>query len=89
MMMMMMMMKMMAVMMRMYNDGNEPQVQIWCEAKTFCTHHPCLSRPSTDNNTHTVMMTMMTKTIQYDDDVGHYQIITILSQYDDDILAVA
>ena len=46
-----------------YDDaqyGNEPQVQIWCEAKTFCTAHPCLRRPSTDNNTRSVMtMTMM------------------------------
>ena len=50
--------------------GNEPQVQIWCEAKTFCLGHPCLWRPSPDNNTCEVMMLtmmmIMTKTAQYD-----------------------
>ena len=41
--------------------GNEPQVQIWCEAKTFCLGHPCLWRPSPDNNTRNVMVMMKTR----------------------------
>ena len=41
--------------------GNEPQVQIWCEAKTFCLGHPCLWRPSPDNNTGNVMKTRLCK----------------------------